>query len=134
MRRMLWLLASLTASLLSAAPNFVVDGEVDEWAQIRPGYTAENPHDLVQAVSVAADAYRVFLRVTFSKERNPNTVPMTLLADSDGDPLTGDDGFDVALEFSSGLSVLNIRKPSIQSGEDGRHRLRVDKGARLRSA
>ena len=108
MRPMMWLLPALSATFLSAAPNFVVDGQIDDWAGIRPGYTASDPDHLVQAVSVAADAYRVFLRVTFSKERNPNTVPMTLLADSDGDSLTGDDGFDVALEFSSGLSVSTL--------------------------
>lgn len=129
MRRMLWLLPSLAAALLSAAPNFVVDGQVDEWAQVRPGYRATNPDDLVQAVSAAGDAYRGFLRVTFAKEHNPLTVPgsITLLADSDGDAHTGAEGFDVAFDFSPGLSISTLDHGSSSRVETGVSDLEVTK-------
>lgn len=48
--------------------------------------------------------------VRVSRGQNPLVVPgsITLLADCDFDSRTGSDGFDVALEFSSGLSISTL--------------------------
>lgn len=110
MRPSLFALAALTAACLSAAPNIVVDGQIAEWTQVRPGFTSEKPDHLVRAVSVAADPYRIFILLSFPLEQQIHALPgsVTLLADSDGDSATGEDGFDVAFEFSSGVSVTTF--------------------------